>query len=98
MLVTENLKDFDFVALAALGVAVQAPDDFLADLFDANPALVEAAMREAFGNLKRSAPSWDEYLTVLTLRHRLPGFVERLRAWKPEDIEQPTAPSGLEKK
>jgi len=39
VLVASNLKDFDFAALAALGVKVQTPDDFLPDLFDANPAL-----------------------------------------------------------
>jgi hypothetical protein len=96
VLVTENLKDFDFAELAALDVAVQTPDDFLADLFDANPALVEAATREAHDNLKRSAPTWDEYLTALADRHRLPKFVERLRSWKPEDIEQPATPGGPE--
>jgi hypothetical protein len=38
-LVTNNLKDIDFAALAALGVTVRSPDDFLTDLFNANPAL-----------------------------------------------------------
>jgi hypothetical protein len=95
VLVTENLKDFDFAELAALDVAVQTPDDFLADLFDANPALVEAATREAHDNLKRSAPTSVEYLTALADRNRLPKFVERLRSWRPEDVEQPAAPRGL---
>jgi hypothetical protein len=94
VLVTENLKDFDFSALAALGVAVLTPDDFLASLFDANPALVEAATREAHANLKRSAPTWNEYLTALADRHKLPKFVERLRSWKAEDVEQPATPGG----
>jgi len=50
VLVTNNLKDFDFAALAALGVTVRSPDDFLTDLFDANPALVDAVrdMEELF--------------------------------------------------
>jgi hypothetical protein len=78
--VTENLKHFDLSALAALGVAVQTPDDFLAGLFDANPELAEAATREPRDNRKRSKPSWDEYLAALTDRHKLPKFVERLRS------------------
>jgi hypothetical protein len=98
VLVTENLKDFDFAALAALGVEVQTPDDFLTDLFDANPALVEAATREALANLKHSTPSWGEYLAALADRHRLPKFVERLRSWRPENVEQPAAPGGLGRK
>jgi hypothetical protein len=62
--VTNNLKDFDFAALAALGVTVRSPDDFLTDLFDANPALVDAVTREAADNLTQSTPSWDECLVV----------------------------------
>jgi hypothetical protein len=85
--VSENPKHFDLAALVALGVAVQTPDDFLVGLFDANPELVEAATREARNNLKRSKPSWDEYLTALADRHKLPKFVERLCSWKPEAVE-----------
>jgi hypothetical protein len=92
VLVTINLKDFDFPALASLGVKVLTPDDFLSELFDANPALVEAATREAADNLTRTMPSWDEYLTALAERHGLPKFVERLRSWRPKDVEQPTEP------
>lgn len=94
VLVTNNLKDFDFAALAAVGVKVQSPDDFLTDLFDANPALVEAVTREAAANLTHSTPSWDEYLTALAERHGLPRFVERLRSWHPKDVEEPAAPDG----
>jgi hypothetical protein len=82
VLVTENLNDFDFAALAALGVALQTPDDFLTDMFDTNPALVEAATREAAANLTRTTPSWDEYLAALADRQgptevcRAPAVVE----------------------
>jgi hypothetical protein len=98
VLVTENLNDFDFAALAALGVALQTPDDFLTDMSDTNPALVEAATREAAANLTRTTPSWDEYLAALADRQgptevcRAPAVVE------PERVEQPTAPSGPGKK
>jgi hypothetical protein len=94
VLVTNNLKDFDFAALAALGVTVRSPDDFLTDLFDVNPALVEAVTREAAANLTHSTPSWDEYLTALAERHGLPKFVGRLRSWHPKDVEEPAAPDG----
>ena len=77
VLATNNLKDFDFAALAALGVKDQTPDDFLSDLFDANPALVEAATREAAANLTRTTPSWDEYLATLAERHGLPKSPSR---------------------
>jgi hypothetical protein len=94
VLVTNNLKDFDFTALAALGVTVRSPDDFLTDLFDANPTLVEAVTREAAANLTLSTPSWDEYLKALAERHGLPKFVGRLRSWHPKDVEEPAAPDG----
>jgi hypothetical protein len=90
VLVTNNLKDFDFTALTTLGVNVQTPDDLLSDLFDANPALVEAATQEAAANLTRTMPSWDEYLTALAERHGLPKFVERLRSWQLQNVEPPT--------
>jgi hypothetical protein len=92
--VTNNLKDFDFAALAALSVTVRSPDGFLTDLFDANPALVEAVTREAADNLTQSMPSWDGYLTSLAERHGLPKFVGRLRPWNPKDVEEPAAPDG----
>jgi hypothetical protein len=94
VLVTNNLKDFDFAALVALGVTVRSPDDFLKDLFDANPALVEAVTRAAVDNLTQSTPSWDEYLTALAERHGLSKFVGRLRSWNPKDVEEPAAPDG----
>jgi hypothetical protein len=95
ILVTNNLKHFDFAALAALGVTVRSPDDFLTELFDANPALVDAVTREAAANLTRSTPSWDEYLTALAERHGLPKLVWRLRSWEPPDIEELAKPEGL---
>jgi hypothetical protein len=56
------------------------------------PALIEATTREAAANLTRTMPSWDEYLTALAERNGLPKFVERLRSWRPKDVEQPTGP------
>jgi len=74
VLVTSNLRHFDAEALAALGVKVQSPDDFLTERFAAN--------------LTRTAPSWDDYLVILEERQILRKFVARLRGWiaQPDDI------------
>jgi hypothetical protein len=61
VLVTENLRHFDAKALEGLGVTLRSPDDFLCDLFDAKPNVVEAATREAAANLTKSLPTWEEY-------------------------------------
>ncbi|WP_164632923.1 hypothetical protein [Rhodopseudomonas sp. WA056] len=79
VLVTSNLKDFDFVALDELQVTVLSPDAFLTKLFDESPALVDAVTREAAANLTRTLPSWEEYLAVLSKRTDLVEFVDRLR-------------------
>jgi hypothetical protein len=77
------------------GVTVRSPDDFLTDLFDADPALVEAVTREAADNLTQSTPSWDEYLTALAERHGLSKFVGRLRSWNLKDVEEPARRSPI---
>ncbi|UZE50003.1 PIN domain-containing protein [Rhodopseudomonas sp. P2A-2r] len=93
VLVTFNLKDFDVAALEVLGVRVLSPDQFLSEVFESGPAIVDAATREAAANLSRSFPTWDEYLTDLAGRHGLKNFVDCLRSWTSEDIEQPSKPS-----
>ncbi len=80
-LVTSNERHFDAEALAALGVKVQSPDDFLTERFDESPAFVHAASKEAAANLTRTAPTWDHYLAILEVQQRMPKFVARLRAW-----------------
>jgi hypothetical protein len=80
-LVTTNLRHFDARALAALGVKVQSPDDFLIERFDESPAFVHAATREAAANLTRTAPTWNAYLEILEGPQRMPKLVARLRAW-----------------
>jgi hypothetical protein len=89
VLVTDNLKHFDFGALKALGVVVQSPDNFLCGLFDAKPDAIEAATREAAANLTNTCPSWDEYLDALANRCKVPQFAERLRSWTPKENESP---------
>lgn len=81
VLVTSNLTHFDAAALAALGVRVQSPDDFLTERFDESPAFVYAATMEAAANLTRTAPTWDDYLGILEGPQRMPNFAGRLRVW-----------------
>ena len=88
VLVTLNLKDFDVAALESVGVRVRSPDEFLTEIFESGPAIVDAATQEAAASLTRSFPTWEEYLTDLAGRHGLKNFVERLRSWKSKGIEQ----------
>jgi hypothetical protein len=92
VLLTQNPKHFDFEALKALRVKVQTPDDFLSDLFDAKPDVLEAAAREAVANLTQSNPSWDDYLGTLAGRCGLRKFAQRLCSWTPEDDQEPRSP------
>lgn len=80
ILVTNNLKDFDFEALKALGVQVQSPDDFLAELAKTKPEVMEAATREAAANLTKSNPTWEDYLTLLSTGCGLSNYVDCLRS------------------
>lgn len=46
VIVTLNLRDFPDAVLARYGISAQHPDEFLAHLFDLQPAVVCAAVRE----------------------------------------------------
>ena len=83
VLVTDNLKHFDAQALQALGVTVRSPDEFLCDLFEEKPEVVDAATREAAANLTIICPTWDEYLDLIATKCKLAKFAARLRAWAP---------------
>ncbi len=83
ILVTDNLRHFDVHAIQALDVIVKSTDAFLCDLFQAKPEVVETATREACANLKKTRPTWDEYLDSLAIRCKVPKFVAVLRAWTP---------------
>jgi hypothetical protein len=89
VLVTDNLKHFDADALQALDVTVKSPDDFLCELFKAKPEVVDAVTREACANLTKTRPSWDEYLDTLASRCKVPKFVAGLRAWAPQEDQDP---------
>lgn len=88
-LVTENLRHFDAEMLGHHGVLVRNADDFLAELADANPAVIRDAVEDACSNLKKTKPSFEEYLNLLSERCGLKKFVERPR--KPgSNAEPPT--------
>jgi hypothetical protein len=87
ILVTSNERHFDAEALAALGVKVQSPDDFLTERFVENPDFVDAATREAAANLTRTAPNWEDYLVILEERQLLAKFVACLRGWRAQHDE-----------
>lgn len=65
LIVTFNLKDFPAGTLSTFNVTAQHPDDFIADLFDLNPAKVLGAMAEHRKSLKSPPKSVDEYLGTL---------------------------------
>ncbi len=78
-ILTMNLRDFPASALAPHGVSAVHPDDFLCELHNADPDLLQASTEAAQANLSRSAPSVAAYLDVLDHRG-LPQFTRRLRS------------------
>lgn len=80
VIVTFNLKDFPAAALAPYDVEAQHPDEFIAHLYDLNPALVLEAVRRCRASLKNPPKSAGEYLDTL-LRQGLPETVALLRPW-----------------
>lgn len=63
-LVTRNTRDFGIRKLAALGIAVQRPDEFLLERFMQDPAATAAAFA-ALRNTLRSAPAPERLLERL---------------------------------
>jgi hypothetical protein len=86
VLVKENVRHFDVAVLREANVEVRTADEFLVGLVDTfanNPGFIRQTVDEARISLKKSMPSWDEYLTLLAERQGLPRFVERLRGMEP---------------
>jgi len=86
VLVTENVRHFDAAVLREAKVEVRTVDEFLVGLVDTftdNPGFIRQAVDEARISLKKSMPSWDEYLDLLAERQGLPRFVARLRGMEP---------------
>lgn len=49
---TENFRDFPPADLAKYGIEAIAPDDFVADIFDLDPAVVMASTKRHKQSLK----------------------------------------------
>jgi len=66
VIVTQNLKDFPADTLAAFGVEVQHPDDFLSNQLNLHPGAFCEAVRKVRTRLKNPPYSADDYLRTLT--------------------------------
>ncbi|MGZ8218910.1 PIN domain-containing protein [Methylomagnum sp.] len=78
LIVTFNLKDFPADALEKHEIEAIHPDDFIADLFDLNPARVLEAAASHRRSLRNPPKSVEDYLDVL-LQQGLPETVGLLR-------------------
>ena len=65
MIVTRNLRDFPADRLASHGLSAQHPDVFIADLFDADPEAVLAAVRGHRAALQTPPRTANEHLVAL---------------------------------
>ncbi len=65
IIVTRNLRDFPVGHVAAHGLVAQHPDTFVAELFEADPEAVLAAVRGHRAALRRPPRSADDYLAAL---------------------------------
>jgi predicted nucleic acid-binding protein len=66
LIVTENLRDFPAGDVAKYGIEAIAPDDFVADIFDLDPAIVMAAIKRHKQSLKNPPKTWNQYLDSLS--------------------------------
>lgn len=83
VIVTMNIKDFGPEVLRHYGLAKQRPDAFLLGLLDTRRAEVLAGARAHRANLKRTAPTVEEYLAGLAgPRAGAPRFAKALEAHK----------------
>jgi predicted nucleic acid-binding protein len=81
VIVTMNLKDFPEKTLRPFGMQAQHPDEFISHVFDLNPSVVIAAVREMREALINPKLSIDELLRAL-LRAGLPNTVSLLEQSK----------------
>lgn len=66
VIVTQNLKDFPESALAAFGIEVQHPDNFLCNQMSLAPGLFCSAAQKVRARLKNPPFSVEDYLETLT--------------------------------
>jgi len=87
LIVTENLRDFPVANVAKYGIEVLAPDDFVADIFDLDPAIVMAAIKRHKQSLKNPPKTWNQYLDSLeTARMRQTAAL--IRQYLPQLVPQ----------
>jgi hypothetical protein len=79
VIVTLNVRDFPAEVIDGYGVSAQHPDEFLAHLFDLNPAVVCAAVRDMRRALKNPPKAVWELLDDLR-RVGLPSTVAQLES------------------
>lgn len=65
IIVTSNVKDFPSAALAAHGVEVQHPDDFILERVEEAPALVAQVLMEQAAALRNPPCTIEDVLTAL---------------------------------
>jgi hypothetical protein len=81
VIVTFNEQDFPKDLLAAYGVEVQNPDEFIDDLFDLDQAAVVAAAQKQRSTLKSPPIDVDRYLDIL-MKQGLTKTVKDLSAYR----------------
>lgn len=64
-IVTTNLKDFPALALSPFKMFARHPDDFIMDLADLEPQLVELAAKQQRADLTRSPVDAERFVAIL---------------------------------
>jgi len=84
VIVTANLRDFPASTLSTYGIEAQHPDAFILGLFNADPDVVFAALRELRASLKKPALTAAELLASMAHQgltataDALGGFIDAL--------------------
>ena len=79
VILTRNVKDFPAEPLAARGVTVCEPDEYLIELFDQHPDELVGIVREMSAD--RSSPPMTAYEVVCALEHAgVPALADRMRS------------------
>ena len=79
MIVTWNVRHFPASGLAMYHISVLDPDSFLSGLHDRDPETMAAVVDAARANLRRSEPTFEDYLQAVQ-KQGLTTFVSRVRA------------------
>ncbi len=77
VIVTFNRRDFPTAYLGQFGIEAQHPDEFIADLIDADRERALESVRRVRSRLRNPPLSTDEYLDILS-RQALPATVAAL--------------------